>query len=281
MKFIFMLVFTLCICINIKAQITGNTFYDNGYRYFTAGEFDKAIEYYTEYLKSYPNDAKAINERGLCYESLREYEYAERDYSNAILISPNFWEYYNNRGYVYVKMNMPDKAYQDFTQSIKLKPDGPEGYAGRVQALLDLGKYDLALMDINSAMTMDRNNPLYFITRVAIYGFMNDTIKLFKDIETILEYYPESFFAGYKSQFVYLSLDNIAKNIEQLTKSIQEKPKIYNNYFKRGFDFYLLKKFEPAIADFNTFISKCKNKNNNYIKIAQKFIDKSVELKEK
>jgi tetratricopeptide (TPR) repeat protein len=264
---------------SVYSQLKGITSYDNAYRYMTAGEFEKAIGYYNEYLKSYPSDSKAYDERGRCYENLRQYENALKDYSSAISLSPFYGTYYNDRGYAYLKSGMPENSVSDFTSSINYNPNSSDGYEGRVQAYLDLGKNDLALTDINKAMLLAPDNPMYLVTRAVIYSNLEDTSKFYSDIENILNYYPGSFFASYKSQIVSLLLDNFYSNIQKLNSQIEDNPGDRVLYFKRGFNYYLLKKFDAAISDFEKCVS-ISGSNDRHSILSNLFIENSKSFKE-
>jgi tetratricopeptide (TPR) repeat protein len=253
-KTITFLFLTFLISSPLYSQLRGISSYDNAYRYYTSGDFEKAIKYYTEYLKSYPSDSKAYEERGRCYENLRQFDNALKDYSNAISQSPANSVYFNDRGYTYLKSGMLENSAEDFTQSISINPSSPDGYAGRVQVYLDMGKDESALSDINKAMLLDPDNPMHLITRAFIYSNLDDTSKLYSDLDKILTFYPSSFFSSYKSQIVLLLLDNISNNIERLSGLIAENPNERGYFFRRGFNYYLLKKFDTAISDFEKCI---------------------------
>ncbi len=272
-RFILITIIFLLFANVVSAQLKGITSYDNAYRNYTAGNFDIAVKYYNEYLKSYTNDDKAIFERGMCYESLRKFDEALRDYSSAIMLRPLSAPYYVSRGYVYIKTGMPQNAYDDFTRAIQYDPSGSDGYFGRVNANLDLNKYDFALSDINSAINLNNKNPLFYYTRAMIYTELNDTAKFYDDIERILNNYPGDFFSNFKSQGVILILDNIEQNINFLNGLINENPGYFLLHFMRGFNYYLAKKFVAAEEDFNLALKYCANVTTRIAAYSQKLIE--------
>jgi tetratricopeptide (TPR) repeat protein len=265
--------------IPLYSQLKGISSYDNAYRYFTSGDFEKAIVSYNEYIKSYPSDSKAIDERGKCYENLKQYDNALKDYSNAISLSPMNSFFLNDRGYAYLKSGNLENSLSDFTQSIQFNLGSPDGYAGRVQVYLDMGSDELALADINKAMLLDPDNPMHLITRAFIYSNLDDTAKLNSDLDKILNYYPSSFFSSYKSQIVLLLLDNIYGNIQKLSVLIDQAPGDRDLYFRRGFNYYLLKKFDAAISDFEKCIN-LSTAGDRLILYSTMFIDNSKFYKE-
>ncbi len=247
------------------AQLKGIQSYDNAYRNYVAGNFDEAIKNYNDYIKSYPNDDKAIFERGMCYESQRKFDEALKDYNAAIQLRPLSAPYYVSRGYAYVKTNMPQNAYDDFTRAIQYDPTNSDGYFGRVNANLDLNKYDFALTDMNAAINLNNKNPLFYYVRAMIYTELDDTTRFYNDIERILNNYPSDFFSNFKSQGVVLILDNIENNINYLNGLIAGNPDYFLLYFMRGFNYYLVRRFSLAAEDFQKAVKFCPDSGSRLV----------------
>ena len=55
-----------------------------GDRYFEAGDYQKAIEAYNEYLKLKPRHVKSIYNRGRCYQELGQYDRAMVDFNKVV-----------------------------------------------------------------------------------------------------------------------------------------------------------------------------------------------------
>ena len=47
-----LMVFAILYVTAVKAQVTGNNIYDNARRNYISGNFEEAIKYYNEYLKT-------------------------------------------------------------------------------------------------------------------------------------------------------------------------------------------------------------------------------------
>lgn len=273
MKTLLLLSILLIIVLKAHSQVTGITSYDNASKYFSEGDFQKAISYYNEYLASYPNDSKAYHEMGLCYEYLGQYDAAEENFSTAINISPNNEEYYHNRGYVLLRMGNAERAIRDFSQSISLNSQKSNGYAGRMEANIELGNYDLALNDVNSAMNYDINNPFYLINRAIIYLYLEDTVQLLKSIDTILSINPYDFFSKIKTEYKLFSVRKFFNMIEKLSALISENSDNSVLYFRRGFNYYIIQKFEPSKIDFETCLMLLPESENTLTNFAKRFIE--------
>ena len=279
-KFILPYFIIILLFASADAQVTGSNIYDNAYRNYTAGNFEDAIRYYTEYLNSNTTSDRAFFERGMCYESIRRIDDALRDYNSAINIKPFYSLYFISRGYAYLKNNLPQNALDDFTTAIRNDPSNPNAYGGRVNVYVDLDKYDFALRDVTSAINLNSSavglksdNGLYYYTRAIIYTKLNDTANFYNDIEKIIDNYPGNFFANYKSQTVVLLLDNISNNIDKLSYEIANDPGNCLLYFRRGFNYYVYKKFSLAIEDFSNAVKYSTDINSRLIALSVKLVD--------
>jgi serine/threonine-protein kinase len=168
---------------------------------------------------------------------------------------------------------LPENALTDFTSSIQKDPSNPEGYWGRVNAYLDLDKYDFAIRDISTAINLNPDNAIYYYTRAIIYTELNDTANFYNDVEKIVNNYPGDFFSNYKSQTVILILDNIAHNIKFLSQLIEIAPDNYLLYFRRGFNYYVFKKFNLAIEDFSNVVKYSGDTNSRLFTLTSKLVD--------
>jgi tetratricopeptide (TPR) repeat protein len=66
--------------------------------YFRNGDYDRAIEDFSVYIRKYPNSEKGFNERGLSYAKRGEYDRAIADYTEAIRLNREPVGLYINRG---------------------------------------------------------------------------------------------------------------------------------------------------------------------------------------
>lgn len=257
----------------LSAQVTGNNIYDNARRNYISGNFEEAIKYYNEYLRSYTNDDRAFYERGMCYESLRRFDDALRDYTTAINLKSSYAKYYESRGYAYLKLKLPQNSLDDFNKSIQKDAFSSEGYWGRANAYIDLGKYDMALKDMNSAVNLDPTNAIYLYIRAVLYTTINDTTNFYRELDLLSNLYASAFFSNYKSQYVVLILDNINTNVVNLSRMIIEYPEESFLYFRRGFNYYLLRNFTLASDDFSNAIKYMPDKNSTLVRLSVKYIE--------
>jgi tetratricopeptide (TPR) repeat protein len=60
-----------------------------GDQYFEAGNYEKAIDAYNDYLKLKPRHVKTIYNRGRCYQELGQYDKAMEDFNKVIKLDGN------------------------------------------------------------------------------------------------------------------------------------------------------------------------------------------------
>lgn len=269
---IILLLIPVTIAVEAYSQNKGVESYDNAYRHYSIGDYEKAIRYYDEYLSAYASDAKAYSERGRCFEILNKFDAALADYTSAITLKPNFAQYYRDRGYVYLKTGKPELALYDFNNSVLYDPGNAYGYSARTQAYVKLGNFEFALIDINKAMMFDPANANYLITRATIYSIMDDTLNLYRDIDTILKINPVQFFSSFSTQDVIINYTNINNEITKLSEIILNKPSDDFAYFERGFLYYITSRFGAAEKDFQ-MCRQCAVNKKDMTGLSERFLE--------
>lgn len=90
--------------------------------------FEKAADYYTEYLRTNPNSAWAYNLRGWTRFEQGDYDNAVKDYSAAIRLEPRDPIPYNNRGGGRQRQGDYANALKDYNEAVRLSPAESWGY---------------------------------------------------------------------------------------------------------------------------------------------------------
>lgn len=145
----FLILFVLQGCKDESAYI-GDT-------YFNQGEYKKAIEAYTNYLKLNPANIKSLYNRGRAYEELGQFEIALVDFNEVLVNDPNHLQaQLSLAGY-----NYRNKLYEDVIYDCSIVLDS---YPQNADALLlrgrshqKTGKTNLAMDDYNAAISVDED----------------------------------------------------------------------------------------------------------------------------
>lgn len=100
----------------------------------------------------------ALKEKGNeCFKN-GNYEKAIEYYSQAILIEPNDHILYSNRSASYLNINKNELALKDAQICIALNSTWWKGYHKKGLALLELGKFDEALDSLKEGLKQDKGN---------------------------------------------------------------------------------------------------------------------------
>jgi tetratricopeptide (TPR) repeat protein len=141
----------LCILLQVNslfAQYTPEQIFRKGYAALEEGSYEDAVNYFTQFLASYPENVRAFNYRGLAYESLKNYPSALSDFSYAVQLSHHYIPALLNRGSLYVLQQNYDDAISDFSNVIILDPSHIDGYLDRGTVYLKIEQPGPALSDL-------------------------------------------------------------------------------------------------------------------------------------
>ncbi len=112
---------------NLNAQGAA-AYLNRGNAWSEKGEYDKAIDAYTDALEMNPRLTAAYNNRGRAWQEKGEYDKAIADYNQTLAIKPKDADAYGCRGSAYVKKREYDKAIADYSHAVKLAPDDAHAY---------------------------------------------------------------------------------------------------------------------------------------------------------
>lgn len=113
-------------------------------------QFDKAVNIFTELIKTDPNNERNYYSRAIAYRNMNNIDEAIKDYQNAIRINPQYADAYTNLGNIYFNLQNLPLAIDNYTKSLKIRPDG-NSFLNRSKAFFFLTKYKEALDDYNKA----------------------------------------------------------------------------------------------------------------------------------
>ena len=118
------------------------------------GDYENAIDHYTNAVKFNPQTAIIYHNRGTLYYRQENYELAVQDLNLAIELDPEFGEAYNNRGLVHEMVGDFDSAIRDYNRAVELNPEDADAYCNLGQALLHLARWDEAKAELMIAVDL-------------------------------------------------------------------------------------------------------------------------------
>jgi tetratricopeptide (TPR) repeat protein len=129
------------------ATETHEAYRDHGKAFSELGDYDRAIQDYTQAIILHPHNCMDIFYfRGNAYYHKGEYELAIEDYDKAIEIDPNWAGSYYMRGYTYAALGDHEQAMADMQKAIELEPDDGLYYRGRAYLNRLTGDYHAAFI---------------------------------------------------------------------------------------------------------------------------------------
>lgn len=123
-------------------------YYNQGYKVYNTGDFEKAIELYGKAVKEDKDFAFAWDMLGVSYRRLNNYKEAIKAYKKSLKIDPFGKMPLQNLPIAYRLEEDYSKAVKAYQELIKKYPDDPEGYFGLSQCGLLLEDYELAADNI-------------------------------------------------------------------------------------------------------------------------------------
>jgi tetratricopeptide (TPR) repeat protein len=233
----------------VNGQQSADNYYRLGNEYYFKGEYNKAIEYFTEAVKLKPDNAKYYNDRGISYDWLKEYEKAIVDHSKAIELEPDNAKYYNNRGFGYHELKEYEKAIVDNSEAIELEPDNAEYYNDRGISYSWLKEYEKAIADHSKAIELEPDNAEYYNNRGINYNWLKEYKKSIADHSKAIELKPDNAKYYNNRGTSYNELKEYEKAIADYSKAIELEPDNAKYYNNRGASYSWLNNFEKSIAD--------------------------------
>jgi tetratricopeptide (TPR) repeat protein len=271
---------------------TAGAFLDRGILFGSRGDFDLAIEDFTEAIKLAPDNAAAYLQRskalhasvsmvsnldenfdfiisgtGYSEKTRGVYNRALADASAAIRLAPALAGAYRNRGRLYEDMGENDKAISDFNQAIRLDPNYVRAYIGRGVTYYNKKAYDKAIADYTQAIRLDPDSALAYNNRAITYYNKKDYDRAIADYEKAARLdpkYTEDLAVGYNNRGnAYWGKKDYDKAIADYTQAIRLNPNeaVYTEnlalaYNNRGNAYYDKKDYDRAIADYTQAINQ-------------------------
>ena len=193
-------------------QMTAWDYWRQGNKYRNSGNYQSAIESFSNAIDMQSDIASFYNNRGFTYDDMGEYKKALSDYNKAIELKPDYKTAYNNRGRTYDKMGEYEKALSDYNRAIELNPDDETAYNNRGYVYVELGEYEKALSDLNIASELkpDFANP---------YRHRGTLWKKRKNLEKALSFYTKAIELNPKYKEAYLDRAEVYRLIGETEKS--------------------------------------------------------------
>jgi len=229
-------------------------FYKSGKGYSKMGNFEKAVELYSEAIDLNPEFTKALLARASAYDELSLYEKAAEDYETLSELEPNKSEYFVNAGSNYFKVKAYRKAIPLLNSAADLDAKNGGIYNLKSKCYYALGNYPEALDEINSALALELSADNYY-QRGLIYSEKKNYTSAKKDFLHSLQLDPNNADAYNHMAFAQLKLKEFDNAVSTLGNAIKVDNKNKSAYLLRSHIYRQQNKRNEAIKDLSTALS--------------------------
>jgi tetratricopeptide (TPR) repeat protein len=251
--------------------------FKKGKKFYSSGDYDKAIEYFTRAIGIKPNNPEFYYWRAMAYyfkrtgffSCLNKKKYLNKaieDLTEAIAYDPSNPQYFEERGEIYYTLGKYDKAIFDYEEAIRLKSSQNYTYPSRSflyflcgRAYFKKGDYERAIDSFTKAIDLFPD-ALYYEERGKAYYKIGEFHKAFEDfIEAInLEenrrlLLNRNFYRWFAKALYAKGSYETARLI--LTAVIELKPDDAEYYNLRGMVYLQKGMYENAVEDFTKAIT--------------------------
>ena len=214
----------------------GGAYYNRGNAYVNLEQYKKAIEDFNKTIELNPEDAEAYNNRGLAYYVLKEYGKAIENYNKAVELNPEYADAYNNRGLAYSDLKQYDKAIKDYNKAIELKPDDAKAWVNKGVTLNKLGRYDEALKACDEAIELKPDDAKAWVNKGVALGKLGRYDDALKSYDKAIELKPDYAGTWYNKACAYSLKGDKENALRNLSKAIESDAK-HKEFAKKDKDF--------------------------------------------
>jgi len=187
--------------------------------------------------------------RGQYFRSNGEFNKALQDYSQAVAIDPQNPELYNSRGKTYFDMAMSgkyesqskelvQKALKDYTEALKIPTVKPKSKAeiliNRGAAFGSQQNFQQSIQDITDGLKIDPSNENGYFNRSIAYYTVGQLDNALSDYDQYLKYQPNNANVWYESGMILRAKGNNQEAIRRLSNAIRLDPGLGIAYVERA-----------------------------------------------
>lgn len=229
---------------------------ERGQQELDAGNFDQALDHFTQALKLEPKNAELYYLRAITYTWLDDYDKALADFDRAIQLDPKMAEVFYERGIAHLYLENYDLAEKDFDQAVGLDVEYIDAYVGRAWLYYLTDEYDAARKDIAQALRLDQEVADIYHVRGLILLDTGEFDQAIADFSKAIELEPDSAAAFNRRGLAYHARGDLAKALEDFEQALKLEPDFIDATYNRGLVNYDRGAYQSAIADFTTVIKQ-------------------------
>ena len=174
MKYLPILFFALLLSCEQQSSQEGDALYQSG-------DYEGAVQAYSEYLTLYPKDVKSLYNRGRAYEEMELYELSLKDFKAVLENEPeNLQANLSTGSYYYRKQDLENAQYH-FELAVQHHENDAQANFLLARVMHKQGRKDQAMSGYNKAISLDPDLGEAYLYRGVLRTFLKQNSKACAD----------------------------------------------------------------------------------------------------
>jgi tetratricopeptide (TPR) repeat protein len=243
----------MLIFLNAEAQ-NPRKFYKKGNDYVKAGNYEMAVEQFSQAVELDPGFIKAIDARALAYEQLGDFHKSANDYETLSELLPGDFQKPLKAAGLYFKVGQFQKAGEMIALAEEINQQSAEVFSMKAKCLYALKKYDDAIVSSGKAIEINSSPENYYVR-----GIIGIELKKYEealaDFTQAVKLNPGFTDALVKKSHVLIELKREDEALTTLNSIIGSNGKNKEAYSLRAGILENRKEYNSAIMDLTTIVS--------------------------
>ncbi len=222
--------------------------YKSGKNYNKIGNFEKAVELFSQAIDLDSEFTKAILARASAYEELIQYKKAAKDYETLSILEPGKGNYSMKAGTLYFEAKEYQKAIPLLNTTSETNPKNAKIYSLKAKCYFAIKNYSEALDEINTAIQLHTSADNYY-QRGLIHSESNNFSAAKSDFMQSLQLNSSNSDAYTQLAFAQLNLKEQENAIQSLNNAINFDHKNKPAYLLRSYIYRKQSNLNEAIKD--------------------------------
>lgn len=229
--------------------------YNLAYTEVELGEFEKAIEFYTEAIKEDSQDTNSYINRGTLELKLKRYDEAYDDFTMALSFDTTNHNVYAHLGDLKLEMQEYNKAIGFYNKSTEIYPNNPQIYCNLAFAKTQLGNKEGAIDNYTDAISYDPDYTEAYFNKAMLQQEVGDFTGALRSYQNVIARDEKNIDAHYNKAVLSMRFLNQPQVFGQARASFKRVIQL-NDTFAQAYkglgDYYFVKdSLNLAMANYN------------------------------
>ena len=242
--------------------INSKTFARNGESYYSAQQYDKALEDLDRAIQIDPKYDFAIMTRGRTYRAIERYNDSLQDFTKLIERNNKNAEALAGRGETYRWMERYEEALTDFNCDIQIDPKYDFAIISRGRTYRAIERYNDSLQDFTKLIELNNKNAEALAGRGETYRLMLRYEEALTDLNCVIQIAPKYAFAIGCRGAVCLMLGQYNEALKDLNSVIKLDSMCDFWFYHRSLTYFKLQQPDLAKIDLDIAIQIAQKKHN-------------------